>query len=63
MLSKEEIREKIQKPNFGYEEGIEILRSFIYLKTGKEVDIIIPRNAREQHLYQILLRNVQKSVS
>jgi hypothetical protein len=63
MLSKEEIRERIQKPNFGYEEGVEILRSFIFLKTGREVDIILPRNGREQHLYRILLKNVQMSVS
>ena len=63
MLSKEEIREIIQKPNFSYEEGIEVLRSFIFLKTGREIDIIIPRNGREQHLYHILLKNVQRSVS
>ena len=63
MLSKEEIREIIQKPNFSYEEGVEVLRSFIFLKTGREIDIIIPRNEREYHLYRILLKNVQKSVS
>jgi hypothetical protein len=63
MLSKEEIREIIQKPNFSYKEGVEVLRSFIFLKTGREIDIIIPRNGREQYLYQVLLKNVQRSVS
>lgn len=63
MLTKEEIHQKVREPNIPVADGVEILRSYIYLKTGREIDIIPPRDVREGFLFQKMITSIRNSVS
>jgi|GEM_PF-4495426 len=59
MLSKEEIHLRFNEGPLHTAEGMEIIRSYIYLRKGKEIVVIPPRNSREVMLYQGFLQIIK----
>jgi hypothetical protein len=59
MLSKEEINLRFNEGHLHTAEGIEIIRSYIYLRKGREIVVIPPRNPREAMLYQGFLQVIR----
>ena len=60
MLSKEEIYLRLSEGFIGNEEGILILKSYIFLRKNQEIDIIPPRDAREFYMYTKFLEGIRK---
>jgi hypothetical protein len=59
MLSKEEINLRFNEGPLHTAEGIEIIRSYVYLRKGREIVVIPPRNPREAMLYQTFLQVIR----
>jgi len=59
MLSKEEINLRFNEGALHLAEGAEIIRSYIYLRTGKDIVVVPPRNPREVMLYQGFLQVIR----
>lgn len=60
MLSKEEINLRFSEGNISLEEGIEVLRSYIFLRKNQEIDIVPPRNHMEMVLFQWFLEVIKR---
>lgn len=60
MLSKEEINLRFSEGNITLEEGIEILRSYIFLRKNQEITVIPPRTPLEMGLFQWFLEVIKK---
>ena len=50
-MTKEEIYLRIREGNVSIEEGLDIIKSYIYLRKNQEIEIIPPRNEREFMLF------------
>lgn len=60
MLSKEEINLRFSEGNVSVQEGVEILRSYIYLMKNQKIDIIPPRNELDMILFQGFLEVIRR---
>ena len=60
MLSKEEINLRFSEGNVSVQEGVEILRSYIYLMKNQKIDIIPPRNEIDMILFQGFLEVIRR---
>jgi hypothetical protein len=60
MLSREEIHFRFQEGNISLGEGLEIILSYIYLRKGKEISIIPPRNPHEMMLFNAALSSINQ---
>lgn len=60
MLTKGEIYLRFSEGPVTLQEGLEIIRSYIYLRKGKEISIIPPRNLGEATLFQLFLEVIKK---
>jgi len=63
MLSREEIHLRFQEGNVNLGEGLEIIRSYIYLRKTKEIDVVPPRNSREMMLFNVALSAIKQWVA
>lgn len=60
MLSKEEINLRFSEGSISIQEGIEILRSYIFLRKNQEIPVIPPRNSMEMGMFQWFLEVIKR---
>lgn len=60
MLSKEEINLRFSEGNVSIQEGLEILRSYIFLRKNQNISVIPPRNSMEMGMFQWFLEIIKR---
>jgi len=60
MLTKEEINLRFSEGHVSIQEGIEILRSYIFLRKSQEINVVPPRNSMEMGMFQWFLEVIKR---
>lgn len=60
MFSKEEIYVRLSESSVSVEEGISIIRSYVFLRKNQEIDIIPPRDEEELGMFTFYLNVIKK---